>query len=228
MRNLRVFVPAICFAVGCALINGGRPQRSIPLTTSLNTIPSQLAGYSGEDRPISPEEQAAAGMSNYVFRTFTQDSTRPFSVYVGYYQEQTTGKTIHSPKNCLPGAGWQSLESGRRDIAIDGRTVTVNRYVLANNTGHAVVYYWYQGRGRVASNEYSVKWDLLRDAALHGRTEEALVRVMVPVTQVGPRGALMERQAAADSLAQAVAKQLIPEVDRVLPSWDSRRAPPRA
>jgi hypothetical protein len=44
------------------------------------------------------------------------------------------------------------------------------------------VLYWYQGRGRTEAGEYAVKWNLLRDAALRRRTEEALVRVIVPVT----------------------------------------------
>jgi EpsI family protein len=57
----------------------------------------------------------------------------------------------------------------------------VNRYVLKNGAARAVVYYWYQGRGRVVASEYAVKWNLLRDAALAGHTEEALVRVVVPV-----------------------------------------------
>ena len=73
-----------------------------------------------------------------------------------------------------------------------------------------VGYYWYQGRGRVASNEYRVKYELLRDAALHGRTEEALVRVVVPVT-----GSVE----AADSVASKVAAPLVAEVARILPSF---------
>ena len=73
--------------------------------------------------------------------------------------------------------------------------------MLVNSGQKAVVYYWYQGRGRVESNEYRVKLQLLRDSALRGRTEEALVRVVVPV--LGSE---------ADAIAQArrVSTQLVP------------------
>jgi EpsI family protein len=89
--------------------------------------------------------------------------------------------------------------------------VTVNRYLIQNGTSRAIVLYWYQGRGRVAASEYAVKWDLLRDAALRGRTEEALVRVAVPVD--GDENA----EAAAFDLAARVAGSVIPSVFLALP-----------
>ena len=86
---------------------------------------------------------------------------------------------------------------------------TVNRYRVAQAGKSAIVYYWYQGRGRVAHDEFKVKYELLRDAAIHGRTEEALVRIVVPVTT----GSVTE----ADLLARRIAPALMAEVDRVLP-----------
>jgi hypothetical protein len=71
------------------------------------------------------------------------------------------------------------------------------------------VLYWYQGRGRVESNEYRVKWNLLRDAALKNRSDEALVRIVVPA-KTTVDAALRE---AAD-----VAKVLVPAVAQALPA----------
>jgi hypothetical protein len=85
----------------------------------------------------------------------------------------------------------------------------VNRYTLVNAGNKAVVYYWYQGRGRVESNEYRVKLQLLRDSALRGRSEEALVRVVVPV---------LGSEADAAALARRVSARLVPEMFRVLPA----------
>jgi EpsI family protein len=221
MREWRRFVPACLFAVGCLLTSGARPQRPAALAQPLTSLPDVVAGVRGQTRQISASEQSVAGMSNYVFRTFARDSATTFSVYVGYYESQTTGKTIHSPRNCLPGAGWQTLRSEPQSLDNRGRAVAVNRFLLANGSAQALVYYWYQGRGRIASNEYRVKWDLLRDAALHGRSEEALVRIIVPVVvERGSRaGEWGPAQMRADSLAHVVARELAPEVDRVLPAW---------
>lgn len=138
------------------------------------------------------------------------DSSPPwFSLYVGYYQSQAQGNTIHSPKNCLPGAGWEALSSEPQAVDLGGRIVTVNRYLLENEGERALVLYWYQGRGRIAYDEYRVKIDLLMDAALRRRSDEALVRIVVPVTESGPD--------AATDVAMRAARIVAPSLYRALP-----------
>ena len=221
------FAPAALLGVGCLLVSGAREQLHVPARMDMAQVRMDAPGYRRQDIVVKEEERKIAGMSDYTFRGFTRDSLDPgFSVYVGYYDYQVQGKTIHSPKNCLPGAGWEAVENGTRTLAVDGgRAVTVNRYFAANTEqrAQAMVYYWYQGRGRVEANEYRVKWNLLRDAAVHGRTEEALVRIVVPI--LVPRGSngrpdapeMVAVRAQADSLAERMTRQLVPQVDAALP-----------
>ena len=117
---------------------------------------------------------------------------------------------MHSPKNCLPGSGWEAMEADRIKLAVPSGAAEVNRYIIANKHQRAVVYYWYQGRGRVAANEYLVKWHLLRDAALKRRTDEALVRLVIPVTPT-------MTEADADRLAKRAAAVVIPTLSQYLP-----------
>jgi EpsI family protein len=170
---------------------------------------------------MSDAEQRATGVTDFVFRTFRADEVTAFSVYVGYYQRQATGRSIHSPRNCLPGAGWQTVESGKATVDVAGQPVTVNRYLLANGKDQAMVYYWYQGRGRVAHSEYTVKWDLLRDAIVHGRSEEALVRIVVPI-RAAPgytTEAWRKQLEEAEAVARRAASDLIPRLEGALPAW---------
>jgi EpsI family protein len=44
-----------------------------------------------------------------------------------------------------------------------------------------LVYYWFQQRGRLMTNEYLVKWYLFWDALVRNRTDGALVRLTVPL-----------------------------------------------
>jgi EpsI family protein len=99
----------------------------------------------------------------------------------------------------------------------------VNRYILANGPSQALVYYWYQGRGRVAHNEYTVKWDLLRDAVSHGRSEEALVRLVVPIRRAPgyTTEAWRQRIEAAESVARSAAAEMIPRLEAALPRWSA-------
>ncbi len=186
------------------------PPLRMPLEMA---IPSVIAGIPGRDEPLADDERQAVGVTSYLMRAFATPDTgaaaEQFSLYVGYYDHQTQGSTIHSPKNCLPGAGWQALSS--QTAVIEGPTgpTVVNRYLLQYRTERALVLYWYQGRGRIQANEYKVKLNLLRDAALRGRSEEALVRIIVPVRDSEER---------AYALAARAARSVMPALWAALPT----------
>jgi EpsI family protein len=204
-------VPCLLMGLGCLLLLKVGRQEGVALRAPLESLPPVLLGLPGTDQEISQEEQLVAGMSTYLLRVFGQDSGPQFSVYVGYYPSQTQGRTIHSPKNCLPGSGWEPLAAREEHLTAGGAQVTVNRYELANGNRRALVYYWYQGRGRVAANEYRVKLDLLRDAAIRGRTEEALVRVVVPLSSA-------VTDSVAEAMARGISSEVIPALSQLLPT----------
>jgi len=210
----RPWLPAALLAAGAVTTLGVRPDRPRPLRAPLPRVVADTAdGYVAADLALSPGELAVAAPNAYLLRSYRRagdtSAAGAYTVYVGFYERQTQGKTIHSPKNCLPGAGWEPLASGLDTIPTGSGPVTVNRYLLQYHQTKALVLYWYQGRGRVAANEYLVKWQLLRDSALRHRSDEALVRVMVPVRGDDEAGAL--------SLASTVAARLVPELYRALP-----------
>ena len=212
-------VPAATLALGCVLVWGMREQLRMQPRAEMSSIVVEAPGRKQTDIVIDTTERRIAGMDQYLHRVFRTDSLDPgFSVYVGYYTYQVQGKAIHSPKNCLPGAGWEPLQSAPRVVQVGDREVTVNRYLLANKGAQALVYYWYQGRGRIEHDEYKVKWNLLRDAALHGRTEEALVRIVIPLDVRGrsPEQSQLAYKAA-DAQADSLTRQLIPRVEQALP-----------
>jgi EpsI family protein len=207
------WMPALILVIGAVLTFGVARQRVMSLAQPLDTtIPNEFFGFTGQALGVSEGEAEAAGFSNHLLRVYeTGDSLAAvpwFSLYIGFYESQTQGKTIHSPKNCLPGAGWEAVSSEAQVIELGNRTVVVNRYLLINEGERALVLYWYQGRGRIAYNEYRVKVDLLLDAAFRRRSDEALVRIVIPLGG--------DDQGESD-LASSVAKQVIPILDRALP-----------
>ncbi|MBL0169338.1 MAG: EpsI family protein [Gemmatimonadaceae bacterium] len=224
MSRASLFLPSLVLGVGVLLISGMREQYAMSPREPITSIPTVMQGFASRDTIVSEEERRVAGMSDYVMRTFGPDSAFAFSVYVGYYDRQVQGRSIHSPKNCLPGAGWDILASERIPLPGAAAGSRVTRVLLANKGMRVLVYYWYQGRGRVEASEYRVKWDLMRDAALHGRTEEALVRIVMPVEGRTSREVASFADASvvrADSLARRIAGELSPAVTRALPAWPS-------
>ena len=221
MRNFRHFLPALILLLGCAGMLRTKAQRTVPSLAPMKSISPSYGDFTVVDQVLSKDEIEVAGMTDYAARAYVRDSAAAFTTFVSYYDRQSQGHTIHSPRNCLPGAGWEVFSPGTRLIERAGGHAEVNRYVLKNGPQTALVLYWYQGRDRVVASEYAVKWNLLRDAALLGHTEEALVRVVVPVQNLAGRNAGTGDSVAlgtADSLATVVATRLMASVDRVLPS----------
>lgn len=209
--TIRRWGPAATLAIGAALVSGLQPQTSSPLRRELDlSIPTRLGDYPSYDVTLSGEELRVAGVTDYLLRVYAPSASRSsnaLSVYIGYYESQTQGRTIHSPKNCLPGSGWEIIRTGRERV---GERVVVNRSLVQRGKETALVLYWYQGRGRTQADEYRVKWNLLRDAALRGRSDEALVRIMVPVDG---------DEARAYALAAEAAHAIVPALNRALPGW---------
>ena len=117
-----------------------------------------------------------------------KDTGRVANLFVAYFETQRTGKAPHSPKNCLPGAGWVQEQSGTVDVAVPGESgpVRVNRYIVSRGQNQSVVLYWYQARNRTIASEYAAKFFTVADAIRYNRSDTALVRVVVVVDGRGP------------------------------------------
>ena len=105
------------------------------------------------------------------------------NLFVAFFETQRTGKTPHSPKNCLPGSGWVPSESGIIQIPVPGEAspISVNRYIVSRGQNQSVVLYWYQARNRVIASEYSAKIFTVTDSIRYNRSDTSLVRVVVGV-----------------------------------------------
>lgn len=175
----------------------------------LKDLPYALGSWNGRDDPLQPEELRVLGVTDYANRYYFGASNEPVQVYVGYYASQRTGDTIHSPKNCLPGAGWDPVWSGYASIQLaNGRNIVVNEYVIQQDQDKQLVFYWYQGRGRVIASEYRAKFWMIADAIERDRTDSALVRLITPMD---------DGQGRARERLVSFAKTIFPSLDQLLP-----------
>ncbi len=90
-------------------------------------------------------------------------------------------------------------------VEIGGAQVNVNRAIIEYGTERQLVYYWFQQRGRVITNEYLVKWYLFWDSLTRSRTDGALVRLITRMPDSDLDGAA-DRELA--ELASAIAPML--------------------
>lgn len=215
MNTMTRFIPAVLLAVGGVVLASKPAAVAMPLRSELSVIPNVIDGQPGKDLTISAEEVRVAGTTSYLMRTYGDEKRPLFSLYIGYHAAQTQANQMHSPRNCMPGAGWQVLTTGVTKV----NGVDVNRNLLEFKGTKALVLYWYQGRGRVTADEFDVKMHLFRDAAATGRTEEALVRIVIPVISKADeqRDGRALTPAEADALGVRIAAQVIPRLHEILP-----------
>jgi EpsI family protein len=176
----------------------------------LRELPYTLGSWTGQEQPLESRIVQAVGVSDYSNRLFFNRLDPPVQLYVGYYASQRTGDTIHSPKNCLPGAGWDPVQSGYATIAVpDGRKIVVNEYVIQQGLDKGLVFYWYQGRGRVVASEYAGKFWMVADAISRNRTDGALVRLVTPMN---------DPEAKARARLESFTQLIFPRLDQLIPN----------
>jgi EpsI family protein len=182
-----------------------------PPARPLSEFPKDIGNYrTVADLPFDQDTLKVLGVTDYLNRVYFSPSQGDVGLYVGYFRTQRTGATIHSPKNCLPGAGWQPTESEIYSLPLtDGRKVPVNLYVIRKDLDQQVVLYWYQSHGRVVASEYWGKFYMVYDALRLNRTDAALVRITAPVRN-GNTDAAREQ-------AIAFAKQIAVDVEQIIP-----------
>lgn len=179
----RLFVVALLLAGAAAYLQAASRPEHVPVRRSLADLPMAFDGWTGQRAPdLDAATLQVLGVDDYVSRIYAIDGVQALSLYVGYYASQRRGDTIHSPMNCLPGAGWTPVVAARTRVDVPGRgPIDVNRVLIQKGEERQVAVYWYQGRGRAVASEYWSKAFLVWDAATRNRTDGALVRVVSPI-----------------------------------------------
>jgi EpsI family protein len=148
------------------------------------------------------------GVDDYTNREYFGGG-RPIELYIGYYKDQRSGDAIHSPKNCLPGEGWEPLRSSRIQVGSAEKPALVNEYIVEKGSSRDLVLYWYQTHGRIVASEYLAKFWLVADGVRGRSTDGAMVRIWTTAAD-GEENA--ERRAA------VFAQRIYPEVSEYLPN----------
>ena len=158
--------------------------KAVPLRKSLKEFPLKLGAWTGTEKGLKQEIIDILGVEDPMMRVYTNNDRFPIWLYIGYYESQSRGDIIHSPKHCYPGSGWQTLETGIEEIKIshlNKEKIRVNRFLIQKGLEKQLVLYWYHERGRINTSEYWAKFYLIFDAVTRNRTDGSLVRISAPV-----------------------------------------------
>jgi EpsI family protein len=208
------FAVAALLMLATALLLQGRSRNEVDAPReALSSLPSQFGPWTATDIQLDQPTLDVLGPGEFLFRDYEKAGSGqpPVSLFIAYFPSQKAGDTIHSPNNCLPGAGWIATQKQRVQIARDdGPAFPANRYVVSRTGERQLVLFWWQAHDRVVTNEYWAKYYLVTDSIRMNRTDGGLVRFMTPMF----RG---ESADAAQARVMALGSQIIPLLSKYIP-----------
>jgi exosortase D (VPLPA-CTERM-specific) len=175
---------------------------------SFYEFPLSFDKWRGTAGRLEQFELDALKLDDYILADFVGPHQRVVNFYAAYYATQRKGESAHSPRSCIPGGGWEIADLTQRDLGgvrAAGHPLRVNRVLIQRGDKKQLVYYWFQQRGRIITNEYLVKWYLLWDAMTRNRTDGALIRL---VAYVGPGQSIEDADTQLTAFAASVARPL--------------------
>jgi EpsI family protein len=203
MIFLRLGIAALFLLSGILVTHNLRPKPGAGLQHPLSEFPRVIGSADSEELPYDDDVVRAIGADDYINRRYF-DETSPVELYIGYYKDQRSGDKIHSPKNCLPGSGWEPVSSTDLTInSIGYAPIVVNEYVVQKGSEKDLVLYWYQTHRRVIASEYWAKFWLIADGLRQRSTDGAMIRIWTTDTDGDLRA-----QRRAVSFAQTVYPKL--------------------
>jgi EpsI family protein len=218
VRAWRILVVGAFFAATALYLGVASKAEELPPRMAFSQLSMSIDDWRGKRAPdLTPEVLALLGADEYIMRSYTRANDVPLNLYIGYHASQRQGDTIHSPLNCLPGAGWEPMEVSRIQIPVRGAAggepapIDDNRVVIAKGLDKALVLYWYQSPRRVVASEYWGKVYTVLDSVRYHRTDAAMVRIVAPLRDDVSRSAV-------EAEAVAFAQALFPRLSVHLPS----------
>jgi len=182
--SARFVVTAVLIAAAAIFLHAHSGNEVFPFRLPLRSFPIQVGDWQGTDVAIDKDVLAVLGPGDFLLRVY-QDQREPepyADLFIAYFASQRMGDTIHSPKNCLPGAGWAPVENTRVMLNLAGHApFPANRYVIAKGDTRDVVLYWYWAHDRGVASEYWAKFYLVVDSMKMNRSDGALIRISTPL-----------------------------------------------
>ena len=180
---MKYFIVAVCLLILTIISTNylGNVKDVLPLQP-LDTFPTQLGSFVqvGKDQIFGDDVMAVLGVDHYIMRQYHDRNGYGLGLYIGFYESQKEGEIIHSPKHCMPGGGWNIIESSEVMVKGGQGELLINKMILSKGEEKQMAHYWYQGRGRVIANEYKDRAWMIYDSITRQRSDGALVRITGP------------------------------------------------
>jgi len=164
------------------------PERDLALP-DLQGLPMHVGQWEERgEQTLDPNTREYLHPDEYILRDYVNETKgASINLFVAYFKSLQDRYGPHSPRVCLPGAGWlvRSSRTVPVDVLGNPQTIPVNEYILEKSGNRILVVYWYQNERDVWADEFWAKIRLLPDLIRYQRSDVSLVRLVSPTTGSG-------------------------------------------
>jgi EpsI family protein len=156
-----------------------------PVVSPLDTFPRLVGDWRAvSDVPLEKDVLELMKADDTLNRFYLQPARNmAVNLFIAFFKTQRYGQSPHSPKNCLPGNGYDTIENSSETFTVPvwNHPIQTNKFIVQHGNDKSVVLYWYQSHSRAIASEYAAKVWLVLDAIRYHRSDTSIVRVVVPV-----------------------------------------------
>ena len=188
-----------------------RSEASVPVNKPLDLFPQKQGSWLmiGQAR-FDKRVLEALLPTDYISRTYRDDKGDIVSLYFGYHDGGPNSGPIHSPKQCLPGSGWNRLDAEVHRVVVNGTTVSYVSSLYQKDIEKQLFLYWFQVGNQYLTNEYALKFSMAKNSLLNNRRESSFIRISVRVS---------DSEDAAREVGESFIKTFAPAISASLPKY---------
>jgi EpsI family protein len=176
----RILCSILLMACTVIFIKYNSLDSSTPLRKSFGEFPDQVGNWRlSRTEMLNTWVLDNLRLNDYLMRYYTHPDGSTVQLFIGFWEMQRKGAQIHSPKNCLPGSGWEPVQSSIQELTgpSPNQRILTNRILVQKDQSKQFVYYWYQSQGKAVLGEAAARIEMVKNALLHQRTDAALIRI---------------------------------------------------
>jgi len=183
LRHKAALVVAVLLGAEVLLFYALPTKEKIPAPPPLDVFATNIGPWAMvKEYPLAPDAAALLKADDTLSRDYQGPALE--ELFIAFFKSQRAGVTPHSPKMCLPANGWEEESSRIISVNVPGELspIPVNRYIVEKEDQRKLVLYWFQNWHRATADEYLSRLYLIYDSIRYRRSDEALIRVVTPIT----------------------------------------------
>jgi len=160
-----------------------RSEADVPISIPLDQLPQHAGDWTMTGQSRFDERVLAVLLpTDYLSRSYSNSRGDKLSLYIGFHNGGPNSGPIHSPKQCLPGSGWNRLKEDVRQVKFKDDKIPYVSAIYQKDTDKQLFLYWFQVRDQILTNEYALKLAMIKNSVLSNRRDSAFIRLSVMAT----------------------------------------------